>query len=65
MGSYSQWLKGVRRRAAVRSRCWRWVEDAVAGAPDRWLRGVAAVLATAAILGAAIAIAATSVMPHL
>lgn len=65
MGAYSQWLQGVRRRAAVRSRWWRWVENTVSGASDRWLRGMAVVLATAAILGAAIAIATTSVLPHL
>jgi len=58
MRAYFQWLKGVRRRAAVRSRCWRWVEAAVSAASAKRFGGIAAALATAAILGAAVGAAA-------
>jgi hypothetical protein len=58
MRAYGQWLRGVRRRAAVRWRCWRWVEEAVSGAPGKRFSGIAAALATAALLGAAVGVAA-------
>ena len=58
MAAYRQWLKGVRRRAAVRSRYWRWVEDAVAGASGKRVGGIVAALATAVVLGAGLALAA-------
>jgi hypothetical protein len=58
MTAYNQWLRGVRRRAAVRSRCWRWLEDAVAGASGKRVWGIAAALATAAVLGVGIGVAA-------
>jgi len=58
MRTYYQWLNGVRRRAAVRSRCWRWVEHAVSTASAKRFGGIAAALATAATLGAAVGFAA-------
>jgi hypothetical protein len=48
MAAYYQWLKGVRRRAAVRSRCWRWIEDAVARASGGRLVAITAAPTTAA-----------------
>ena len=58
MRAYYQWLQGVRRRAAVRSRCWRWVENALSAVSAKRFGGIAAALAMAAILGAAVGFAA-------
>jgi hypothetical protein len=58
MAGYRQWLKGVRRRAAVRSRCWRWVEDAASRVSRKRFVALTAALTTAAVLGAGIAVAA-------
>jgi hypothetical protein len=57
MTAYSQWLRGVRRRAAVRSRCWRWLEDAIAGASGKRVGAIVAALAIAAVLGIGIGVA--------
>lgn len=58
MSAYYQWLKGVRRRAAVRWRCWRWVETAVSAVPAKRFGGIVAALATGAVVGATAAVAA-------
>jgi hypothetical protein len=58
MNAYSQWLRGVRRRAAVRSRCWRWLEDAIAGASGKRVGAILVALAIATVLGVGIGVAA-------
>lgn len=58
MRAYRQWLNGVRRRAAVRSRMWRAIEAALAGASAPRITRVGAALATAAALAAAVGLAA-------
>ena len=52
MRAYRQWLNGVRRRAAVRSRMWRAIEAALAGASAPRITRVGVALAAAVGLAA-------------